>query len=128
MSTIDLSKTTVTVSLAALDGLRERVAELEGKLAKRRAAAGPAPNVMAAVRAAAEVVSFAVGNLHPNDNPRWPAGALARFADECERAGLADLARTYRSFAEKVGVYEEYRVRQAEARARGERDPAPPGL
>lgn len=128
MSVIDLSKTTVTVSLAALDALRSRVAELEHEVAERRTAEGPPPDVAAALSAAAEVVSFAVGNLHPNDHPRWPADALSRFADECERATLTELAQCYRGFVDKVHTYEDYRVRQAQARVRGERDPPPPGL
>lgn len=125
---IDLSATTVTISMRALDALRRQVAYLEAELAKRATTSGPPPDVYAALRNACEVVSFAVGNLHPNDHPRWPTRPLLAFADECERANLGEWANCYRAFAEKVAEYERYRVRQREARERGQPDPPPPGI
>jgi len=120
---MSLADSQVSISLAALDELREQIKAAEDRardLEKQinDAKLGPDPefakHAIEAFRAALPIVQFALGNLHPSTVRGWPDTALDRIAaclvtlpgtDDNDRA----LARELIDSAKLARGYEEFR-------------------
>jgi len=120
-----LGDSKVEVSLKALDELRDeahrsaaRIQALEREVvaAKLEDKSGRVPALMVALRAAVEVVQFAVGNLDPTTVRGWPYEALGTIADALEQIpglqedpNMRSLAGELRHFAGIAAGLEEFR-------------------
>ena len=79
----------ITISLAQLDELRtqlrtarEQSVQLELQLTQARATdpAGRVEGLRVLIREMLTIVRYAVANLPPSENPKWPWGAVRRMA------------------------------------------------
>lgn len=92
-----------------LRGALERIGELEREKTKLLVAdpTGQVPQLLETIRAAIPVVSFAVGNLHPDDVRGWPYLSLQKLANLLEKMPTLDAFEseyplTWRIFAKEA--------------------------
>lgn len=114
-----MSEPTIQLSLSAYDEMRNRarvltdqITLLEGQLLAAKVAPPEIQDFLAAVRAAFEIVRFAVANCPVENVRNWPHAALAGFADVLPKLpGFDDQATREAAFilkdrAREIAEYE----------------------